>query len=300
MRRLSAPQIGTQEAFRMCISSQISLPKFTLLNGYELPVVIAAGMYERACRDLTLHQLNPTDFSPHPSKADHKDDLIAMYDQRMQKGRPGRPVYEEARNRKGKCPICGVGRVRQVDHHMPKSIYPYLAVVPINLLPICGDCNREKLDKVPTCYAEQALHPYFDDIDSDRWLRARLLTINRHGEPYEAGPSERPEGWRIEFHVDPPSSWEAQRVARLKHHFSETYKLDEIYEDQAADDIPGLELAIEEVFEAGGASDVRAYLEGLARTRAHPNKNSWMAALYEALADHAWFCSGGFRQVAAG
>lgn len=300
MRRLSPPEIETREAFRMCISGQISIRNFTLLNSYELPVAVAAGVYERACRSLTLHHLNPADFSPDPSKDGHKDALIAMYDQRMQIGRPGRPVYEEARNRKGKCPICGVGRVRQVDHHLPKSIYPYLATVPINLLPICGDCNREKLDKAPTCYAEQALHPYFDDVDSDRWLRARLLTINGDGKPYEAKPSERPASWSIEFYVDPPSSWDIQNAERVKHHFSETYKLGDIYEDQAADDLPGLEHAFEEVFELGGASDVSTYLEGLARTRAHPNKNSWMVALYEALADHVWFCSGGFRQVAAG
>ncbi|MCR8945174.1 HNH endonuclease [Streptomyces sp. OUCMDZ-4982] len=300
MRRLKPPQIGTLEAFRMCISEKITPSTLAVLRSYELSVVVAAGEYERACRSLTLHQLDPAKFSPDPSKDGHKRALIAMYDQRMKKEQPGRPVYEEARNRKGKCPICGVGRVRQVDHHLPKSIYPFLAAVPINLLPICGDCNREKLDKAPTCYAEQALHPYFDDIESDRWLRAELITINAAGERCEVEPLERAEDWRIEFRVDPPSSWDKQQEERVEHHFSQTYKLDEIYEDQAADDIPGLELALEEVFEVGGAPDVRTHLEGLARTRAHRNKNSWMVALYEALADHSWFCSGGFRQIAAG
>ncbi|MFD9047954.1 HNH endonuclease signature motif containing protein [Streptomyces zaomyceticus] len=300
MRRLDPPQLGALEAFRMCISTSISQPMWKLLSSYELRVVVAADAYERACQTSTLHLLNPAHFSPLPEKEHDKKALIAMYDQRMQKEQPGRPVYDEARNRKGKCPICGVGRVRQVDHHLPKSIYPYLATVPINLLPICGDCNYEKRNKAPTRYAEQALHPYFDDIDGDRWLRARLLTLDANGEPYDASPSEKPEDWRFEFYVDKPSSWDKQHTERVKHHFSKTYRLGDIYEDQAANDIPGLELAFEEVFEVGGASDVRAYLLGLARTRAHQQKNSWMVALYEALADHDWFCSGGFRQIAAG
>ncbi|WP_199921324.1 hypothetical protein, partial [Streptomyces globisporus] len=240
MRRLDPPQIGTREAFRLCISSQIEESIKTLLESYEQKIVEAADAYERACRGLTLHHLDPADFSPNPPEEEHKNALIAMYGQRMQKGRPGRPVYEEARNRKGKCPICLVGRVRRVDHHLPKSIYPYLAAVPINLLPICGDCNKEKLDKAPKSYAEQALHPYFDDIDDDRWLRARLLTLDGDGQPYEAKPAEVPEDWRIEFYVDPPSSWDEQHAERVKHHFSETYKLGDIYVDQASDDIPGL------------------------------------------------------------
>ncbi|BDE42650.1 HNH endonuclease [Streptomyces lividans] len=299
MRRLDPPRIGTREAFRMCISAKISHPIWKLLSSYELRVVIAAGAYERACRTSTLHLLNPADFSPLPPKEDDKKALIAMYEQRMKPDKPGRPVYEEARNRKSKCPMCGVGSVRQVDHHMPKSIYPYLAAVPINLLPICSDCNFAKKDKAPTCYAEQTLHPYFDDVDDDRWLRARLITRSADGQAFEAKPLDSPANWLIEFYVDPPESWDTGHAERVRQHFK-TFKLADLYEDQAADDLPGIEGSIEEAFQAGGAPDVRAHLLGLARTRARQYKNSWMAALYEALADNDWFCSGGFRQVAAG
>lgn len=299
MRRLDPPQIGTPEAFRMCISTKISLPMWTLLSSYELRVVIAAGAYEQACRTSTLHQLQPAAFAPLPSKKRDRDALIAMYERRMGLHHPGRPVYEEARNRRTKCPMCGVGAVRQVDHHMPKSIYPYLAAVPINLLPICSDCNFEKRDRAPTCYEEQTLHPYFDDVDDNRWLRARLITRSADGRAYQANPLDSPESWAIEFYVDPPASWNMQLAKRVRYHF-ETFKLAQLYEEQVADDLPGIELSIEEAFQVGGAPDVRVHLEGLARSRARRNKNSWMVALYEALAAHDWFCNGGFRQVAAG
>ncbi|MFF4053761.1 hypothetical protein ACFYZ5_44925 [Streptomyces chartreusis] len=299
MRRLDPPQIGTQEAFRMCISRKISLRMWTLLSSYELRVLIAAGAYEQACRTSTLHHLQPAEFAPLPTKKHDRDALIAMYERRMAPDHPGRPVYEEARNRKTKCPMCGVGAVRQVDHHMPKSIYPYLAAVPINLLPICSDCNFEKKDRAPTCYAEQTLHPYFDDVDDDRWLRARLMTCSADGRAYQAKPVDGPVSWVIEFYVDPPSSWDAKLTERVRYHF-DTFKLALLYEEQVADDLPGIELSIEATFLAGGAPDVRAHLEGLARSRARRHKNSWMVALYEALAGNDWFCSGGFRQVAAG
>ncbi|MFG1823819.1 hypothetical protein ACGFIJ_15155 [Microbispora bryophytorum] len=299
MRRLDPPQIGTREAFRMCISAKISRPMWTLLSGYEERVVIAADSYEHACRTATLHHMHPAAFAPPPSKKHDRAALIAMYERRMGPHHPGRPVYEEARNRKTKCPMCGVGAVRQVDHHMPKSIYPYLAAVPVNLLPICSDCNFEKKDRAPTRYEEQILHPYFDEVDDERWLRARLITCSADGRVYRAKPLDSPAGWLIEFYVDPPTSWDAKLAERVRFHF-ETFKLAPLFEDQAADDLPGIELSIEEAFQAGGAPDVRAHLEGLARSRARLHKNSWMVALYEALAAHDWFCSGGFRQVAAG
>lgn len=299
MRRLDPPQIGTREAFHMCISTKISQPIRNLLISYEMRIVVAADSYEQACRTSTLYRLNPADFSPLPPREDDKKALIAMYEQRMKPDKPGRPVYEEARNRKGKCPMCGVGSVRQVDHHMPKSIYPYLAAVPTNLLPICSDCNFAKKDNAPTCYEEQTLHPYFDCVDDDRWLRSRLITCSTNGQAFEAKPSDSPASWLIKFYVDPPASWDNGLAERVRQHFK-TFKLADLYEDQAADDLPGIEGSIEEAFRAGGASDVRVLLLGLAGTRARHYKNSWMAALYEALADNDWFCSGGFRQVVAG
>ncbi|MCT9080475.1 hypothetical protein [Streptomyces fulvoviolaceus] len=283
----------------MCISSSISSAKLTLLTGYENAIVGAADVYEQACRTATLHELEPSAFAPDPSKKKDADDLIDMYERRMDPHHPGRPVYDEARNRPTKCPMCGVGSVRQVDHHMPKSGFPYLATVPINLLPICSDCNFAKNDRAPKRYVEQTLHPYFDDVDGERWLKSRLITQLPDGQTYEAQPHDRPANWFVNFYVDPPASWDPNLTARVAHHF-EIFKLADLYEDQAADDLPGIELSIEEAFQAGGTADVRTQLEGLARSRARVHKNTWMVALYEGLASSDWFCSGGFRQVAAG
>ncbi|PRP90664.1 hypothetical protein ENSA5_62830 [Enhygromyxa salina] len=53
------------------------------------------------------------------------------------------------------CPFCGTmelkspkARVSQVlDHFLPRALYPVFSASLENLVPMCGDCNREKLDK---------------------------------------------------------------------------------------------------------------------------------------------------------
>ena len=43
-----------------------------------------------------------------------------------------------------KCPFCGIGTVSTLDHYLPKSKYPALAITPKNMIPACRDCNWER------------------------------------------------------------------------------------------------------------------------------------------------------------
>jgi hypothetical protein len=299
MWRIAPPETGTREAFRLCLSAKVSSAKLTLLTAYEDRVVSAAEAYEQACRSAALHELDPADYRPDECRKDDADDLVGMYERRMSPNHPGRPVYEEARNWRTKCPLCGVGSVRQVDHHLPKAVFPYLAMVPINLLPICADCNYTKLAQVPNTYEEQTLHPYFDDVDGERWLKARLVTEFRVGHPPGQTSVASPTNWFIHFYVAAPASWDTKLAKRVAYHF-ETFNLAQLYEDQAADEVTGIELSLEEAFQVGGSSDVRSHLTGVARSRRARRQNNWMVALYEALAASDWYCRGGFRYVANG
>ncbi|MCX5367963.1 HNH endonuclease signature motif containing protein [Streptomyces sp. NBC_00103] len=299
MLRIVPPKFGTQEAFRLCLSASISKQKKTLLSNYESKILTAAAAFEQACRAATLHNLDPANFAPQQGHESDADDLVGMYTRRMGPEYPGRPVYDEARNRRIKCPLCGVGSVRQVDHHLPKSTFPYLAVVPMNLVPVCADCNFLKGEKFPKVYSEQTLHPYFDEIDDQRWLHARLITLSSTGQIVASLADAVPSNWYVKFFVSPPSAWRAELTERVQYHF-EAFNLAQLYEDQAADDLTGIELSMEEAYQAGGAPDVRELLESMARSRKRPHNNTWMVALYEGLASNSWYCSGGFRQVAAG
>lgn len=66
-----------------------------------------------------------------------------------------------------RCPICGnkfYDRRRvQLDHYLPKSLYPEFIITPVNLLPICSSCNFAKGDKNDYIY-----NPYFDEIDFNK------------------------------------------------------------------------------------------------------------------------------------
>lgn len=57
-----------------------------------------------------------------------------------------------------RCPICGNPVANVIDHVLPKSIYPDLAVTPINMVPMCEHCNHAKDDK------DYGFHPYFEDL----------------------------------------------------------------------------------------------------------------------------------------
>ncbi|MQS17631.1 hypothetical protein F7Q99_36950 [Streptomyces kaniharaensis] len=217
-----------------------------------------------------------------------------MYNRRMRGlEHPGRPIYERIKNLQPKCPLCGIGRVRQVDHHLPKSRYPYLAVAPVNLVPVCGDCNFVKLDQIPASKEEQTLHPYFDNVEDERWLRAEFLI--HKPDNGDAGTVD----WQVRFFVDPPDVWDPQLGARIIHHFN-VFHLAEVYEAQVADELDTLGFMLETVFDGGGCEDVRAHLLDVAHQRTRPRQNNWMTALYEALAASDWYCSGGFTLVAAG
>jgi len=76
------------------------------------------------------------------------------------------------------CPTCDGEKPTQInnvplndaDHFFPKSIYPFLALHPINLVPICMECNRRvKLDRDPLKLNDKrsmqhTFRPYVDAV----------------------------------------------------------------------------------------------------------------------------------------
>ena len=90
----------------------------------------------------------------------------------------GRKYYDIIMgNAKGRCPICGCGKAKNLDHFLPKSTYPLLCVTPVNLIPTCRDCNMEKKNYSSTNYYEIPFHPYLDQMD-DRWVECELHFYN--------------------------------------------------------------------------------------------------------------------------
>jgi hypothetical protein len=134
-----------------------------------------AERFAAAARRAALHELDQLGFGPYEES--ERKLLADVYNNRIVGSVPsfGRVLYEKLLNLVEVCPLCRVGRVRTIDHHLPKSLFPYLAVVPDNLVPACSDCNKAKGNTAPFRNDEQTLHPYFDDIGDQRWLAARVI-----------------------------------------------------------------------------------------------------------------------------
>lgn len=179
------------------------------------------------------------------------------------------------------CPICAHRDVSNLDHYLPKTLYPRLTVVPVNLIPTCKDCNTGKLSAYPLTSEQETLHPYYDDIEKVMWLKTRVNKTN----PVS-----------IHFFVQQSATWDNLLFERVKYHFA-SFNLRQLYSVQAARKLVGMRQQIIEISDAGGIADLKKYLTSQANSISAINLNSWEAALLRGLNDDDWFCSEGFRQI---
>ncbi|MFJ4518444.1 HNH endonuclease [Streptomyces sp. NPDC088816] len=213
-------------------------------------------------------------------------EMIAVYTNRMAKKQAaGRPIYDDLilAAKDGRCPLCGQRPVSTLDHHLPKTLYPALAVDPLNLVPSCADCNKLKLDVTPRSSEEETLHPYFDDVEHDSWLKAEVI---------EVAPAA------LRFFVDPPAAWSPTLIRRARLHFK-TFGMASLYASQAAQELGNIKYYLTQLYEVGqkrGAQRVQDHLAEQAESRRRAHINSWQSATYQALADSAWYCDGGFAK----
>lgn len=237
-------------------------------------IAAADRCYREAGADRTLDRLRQSDFELPGVTA---KEMTWLYENKMvRKTAPGRRVYDAIRtaSRQGQCPLCGHRDVTTVDHYLPKSAYSALAVNPANLIPACGECNRTKLASV-----QDTLHPYYDNVERERWLSAIIL---------ETSPPT------VQFGVQPPQSWPSELADRVRRHFA-TFKLGLLYSMQAARLISGIQARLDLLLRDKGPAAVRDHLQEDEDSWQRAGLNSWQAACYGALAASDWFCGGGFK-----
>lgn len=202
-------------------------------------------------------------------------------DQFVPAGSPGRDIYDKILFNvpNQKCPYCFHRNVTTVDHYLPKAYYPLLAVAPFNLVPSCKDCNMGKQGDTPGSEVEEVLHPYYDDVEDQLWLKAQLI---------------RTSPVTVNFFVEAPHSWNEILKERVKHHFS-AFELNSLYGIEAASELIQIKHQLQDQFDQGGAAYVKDHLQRQARSRQSAFVNSWQTALYTAISNDDWFCNGGFR-----
>lgn len=211
-----------------------------------------------------------------------KAEMNNLYTNKLAKlGQPPRNAYYDRWKLitpHGRCPLCCVRDVKTLDHYLPKANYPVYSILPINLIPACRDCNTEKLNVIATCYAEETIHPYYDNIDNERWLTASII---------QSSPPS------FLFNVTPPNEWGEELTQRVNQHLT-VFLLHDLYSSHAAEELSNIKLQLRNLFQAGGPDAVRAHLEEGYTSRMAANLNSWQTAMYEAMFEDDWFHSNGF------
>lgn len=207
--------------------------------------------------------------------------LKKLYQERMiVKGNLGRDFYNALilLAPKGKCPLCCHRKATTLDHYLPKSKYALLSITPINLVPACKECNIGKKIAFPTASKEETLHPYYDSISAHNWLKMEVIS---------------PKPFIVEYYVEAHNSWTTLLGERTKAHF-ESFNLNELYSDHAVEFFDDLRLTFEEAFNLGGSDGLKLHLEGMLRSAARVNINSWRSAFFNEISSNISFYGGGF------
>ena len=178
------------------------------------------------------------------------------------------------------CPLCGIGTVSSLDHHLPQSKYPEYVLIPANLVPSCFDCNKAKFTKFPKTAEQQTIHPYFDDYTQETWLYAQVVEVSPPA---------------LMFYVRAPNHWAMVDQERVKWHF-DVFKLGRLFTSNAGNELGEMRSHLVKGL-AGNEAAIKLHLKEQAETCRDAHVNSWRTAMYEALSNNEWFLGDGFREI---
>jgi hypothetical protein len=279
MWRLPLPRHTAAEAFDASRSRLRNINNIrTRLVDARADILEAAKDYSDKGAGQLLYEFAVHDEAPGEIS---KAEMIRLYESGLLSLNAGRHVYDAimalAPNRL--CPYCGHRRVRQLDHFLPKSKYPTFSVTPLNLVPSCSDCNKDKLSGDADRIDDLPLHPYFEDVDNITWLKAEI----------QEGPAAV-----YLYSVDDESGIDALSAARLRTQV-ETLGLNELYSTEANDLLSSIRLTLRRLFATGGRVSVKKHLQGEYDSASYDRRNSWRTAFFKASYESEWFCGGGFE-----
>jgi hypothetical protein len=285
MRVMTAPNYIALDVFQECINSISDIGLRSRLSFIAPNIAVAAEGYRIRALISQLHTLAPneSDNDAIVMGAVTKNELKAVYSSHMvPRAKPARYFYDSilALAPLGRCPFCGFGHASTLDHYLPKSKYPQLSVLPLNLIPCCKDCNLVKLADVVLTQDQQCLHPYFDHTEyiNEQWLFAKVV---------ESAPVT------VSFHVKPPDHWTDISKSRVQAHFK-SFGLGARYAIEASTQLACLRHTLTSYREISGAAAVRQHIAIEANAHFRQHKNAWQTAMFQSLANSDWYCDGGF------
>ncbi len=211
-----------------------------------------------------------------------KSHLIDLYDKKVVNSNgAARDIYNAIKiAAKDECLYCGgLDYVDSLDHYLPKARFPSYALLPVNLIPSCNNCNKIMGSKFPEDPNLQPLHPYFDGqhFFDEKWITAHIL---------EKFPIV------VDFDVAAPTDWCVKDQQRAANHFK-VCKLNERYRLRVSSELAPLISQRKNTLKDLDATMFNKHLSIVVDSLELP-VNGWKRTLYSALAKSTWFCENDF------
>lgn len=278
MRKISKPKFKVIEVLEDCIDNMRESNLKTEIISSKAVFENSESLFEKNITANSLYKIPQNEII---SKTLNTEELKNIYTSRLvNKNNSGRKFYDSiflsAPN--GKCPYCSQRIVRTLDHYLPKSKYPLYSIIPVNLVPSCSDCNKDKLVDTPTKDEEETLHPYYDDIENESWLKLKILSYNP---------------LTVEYFVLPPKTWTPLLKKRTEFHFK-SYSLNVLFCIHALEEFENIKNHLTLLFNSVGSIGLKQHLLDCFHSRQIVNKNSWQTAFYEGLVNDKNFTNGQF------
>jgi len=187
----------------------------------------------------------------------------------------GRKVYDSILSNTyyNLCPYCSHREVKTVDHYLPKSDFAMYAVTPINLLPSCSDCNKDKLDDYDLQEDHMLIHPYFDDISSINWLECEVVNKT----------------WPITFSFKVSDLIENSVLRSRIYNQFQLLKLGRLYADNSTREFNKRVKSIVKEYNSDPEGKAQNFIEENIDTYKNENPNSWQTKMFESLKESEWF-----------
>ena len=272
MRHLTKPNFNVKTIVEDCAASIQSAEKRKRFNDSSSYIQSKSDEYDSSA------QLGEWESVSRETKVNgmiETKEMVSLYNDKFVKHSPEREQYYDkimglAIN--GKCPICSIGQVSTLDHYLAKTIYPTYAVTPINLVPVCRDCNTIKKDAPITANDEAPLHPYFDHIDDLIWLKASV--------------ERRESEFGISYYINPDIEViDSNLYLRLNSHFS-LYGLSKAYATQATTEVAENISMWERKYNEWGKEVLQKHLQECLESKELYQRNTWNTALLRAIIEN--------------
>lgn len=279
MMVIECPKYKARTVFEECIHIKRNKDLKVRLGGVTKHITAAETAYREQSKTLSFYKIKTAlGVGKAVSTAEMENLYVTVFARKSSPVR--RKYYDELMliPENGTCPMCGQRDVSTLDHYLPKAKNPSLAVTPINLVPVCKECNHMKWEHHPGVADHQFFHPYFDKLPENIWLIADL-------------EQSRPPA--LMYRISPPQSCNEVLAKRLIWHF-EKLGLGKLYASQAGKTFAGIADKLESAWRRGGKEEVRFILNEDARSWSKGNQNCWQAVMYRTLGNSDWFCEEGY------